>query len=323
MNLTNAMSPKFSIIIPVYNVAPYLRECLDSVLAQTYTDWEAICVDDGSTDESGAILDEYSARDARFRVIHNQNAGVSAARNKALESTTGEWLLFLDADDKIADNMLQPIISAINLNLQKPEMVIFAYKTFDGEGKCSEISSSGVIDVIDDLDKFIPFSVVDGALWCRCYKRSLVGNIKFSPISIGEDRVFCANVVDRITGRVIRLDSELYYYRSRGGSAMSGCFSKRKVSDHIDYEEAILKIMSKSSKRYANDVWLGYLFSATAYTLSIFKKAGSIGFCIYLKWSGVLLRLACCRMIPMSAKVKLALTALIPSVKVASLIWLR
>lgn len=76
----------FSIIIPVYNVAPYLRECLDSVLAQICTDWEweAICVDDGSTDGSGAILDEYAARDGRFKVIHQTNAGVSAARNAAL-----------------------------------------------------------------------------------------------------------------------------------------------------------------------------------------------------------------------------------------------
>ena len=72
------MKPFFSVIIPVYNVAPYLRECLDSVLKQTFTDWEAICVDDGSTDESGAILDEYAAKDKRFRVIHQANAGVSA-----------------------------------------------------------------------------------------------------------------------------------------------------------------------------------------------------------------------------------------------------
>ena len=83
---------KFSIIIPVYNVAPYLRECLDSVLAQTLTDWEAICVDDGSTDGSGAILDEYAARDQRFRIIHQPNSGVSAARNVALDMVRREWI---------------------------------------------------------------------------------------------------------------------------------------------------------------------------------------------------------------------------------------
>ena len=89
----------FSIIIPVYNVAPYLRECLDSVLAQTFPDWEAVCVDDGSADGSGAILDEYRARDARFKVLHQRNAGVSAARNAALRVADGEYVTFLDGDD--------------------------------------------------------------------------------------------------------------------------------------------------------------------------------------------------------------------------------
>lgn len=103
------MNPKFSIIIPVYNVAPYIRECLDSVLAQTYTDWEAICVDDGSTDGSGVILDEYAKRDLRFRIIHQTNAGVGAARNSAIEVAQGEYLLYLDGDDKLELDGLQSI----------------------------------------------------------------------------------------------------------------------------------------------------------------------------------------------------------------------
>ena len=93
------MMPYFSIIIPVFNVAPYLRECLDSVLSQTFTDWEAICVDDGSTDGSGAILDEYAAKDKRFRVVHKENEGVSVARNVGLDLANGEYILFLDSDD--------------------------------------------------------------------------------------------------------------------------------------------------------------------------------------------------------------------------------
>lgn len=104
----------FSIIIPVYNVAPYLRECLDSVLAQTFTDWEAICVDDGSTDGSGTILDEYAVKDKRFRVIHQQNVGVSTARNVALTRAQGEWFCFLDADDKVECHWLQDIADGAN-----------------------------------------------------------------------------------------------------------------------------------------------------------------------------------------------------------------
>lgn len=99
--------PKFSIIIPVYNAARYLRECLDSVVAQTYTDFEVICVDDGSTDGSGAILDEYAAKDRHFRVIHQPNAGAWAARNAALEVAQGEWITFVDADDRIRPGWLE------------------------------------------------------------------------------------------------------------------------------------------------------------------------------------------------------------------------
>lgn len=92
--------------------APYLRECLGSVLAQTCTDWEAICVDDGSTDGSGAILDEYAARDGRFKVIHQSNAGVSAARNAALNVVCGEWVYFLDADDLLVSMALATFVVA-------------------------------------------------------------------------------------------------------------------------------------------------------------------------------------------------------------------
>ena len=110
------MSPFFSIIIPVYNVAPYLRECLDSVLAQTFTDWEAICVDDGSTDGSGAILDEYAAKDNRFRVFHQKNAGVSVARNNGLMLASGEWIWFVDSDDSIREGSLALIKHALDNN---------------------------------------------------------------------------------------------------------------------------------------------------------------------------------------------------------------
>ncbi|MGM9852345.1 MAG: glycosyltransferase family 2 protein [Muribaculaceae bacterium] len=96
-----------SVIIPVYNTEKYLRQCLDSVLAQTYSDWEAILVDDGSTDTSGAICDEYAATDNRFKVLHTANAGVSAARNTAVGLANGKWLTVVDADDMLAPDALE------------------------------------------------------------------------------------------------------------------------------------------------------------------------------------------------------------------------
>ncbi len=91
--------PAISVIMPVHNSGPYLKECLDSILAQTMEDWEVLCVDDGSTDDSATILDEYAGKDGRFRVFHNEHSNAGAARNFALEYASGEYLAFLDSDD--------------------------------------------------------------------------------------------------------------------------------------------------------------------------------------------------------------------------------
>ena len=103
--------PKISIIVPVYKVEKYLHRCLDSIVNQTFTDWECILVDDGSPDNSGKICDEYAEKDKRFRVFHQKNAGVSAARNKGLDEVKGEWVGFVDSDDWIETNMYEYLYS--------------------------------------------------------------------------------------------------------------------------------------------------------------------------------------------------------------------
>ena len=107
--------PKVSIIVPVYNVEPYLRQCLDSILAQTFTDWECILVDDGSKDGSGAICDEYAEKDSRFRVVHQENKGSSAARNEGLSLSKGIYLSFIDSDDWVENNYLERLLEIAEL----------------------------------------------------------------------------------------------------------------------------------------------------------------------------------------------------------------
>ena len=104
------MGTKVSVILPVYNVSDYLRQCMDSIVGQTLKDIEIICVDDGSTDDSLAILKEYEAKDQRVKVIQQANAGAGAARNKGLEIATGEYLSFLDSDDFFEPDMLEKAI---------------------------------------------------------------------------------------------------------------------------------------------------------------------------------------------------------------------
>lgn len=101
------MTPKVSVVIPVYNSAKFLRPCLDSIGSQSFSDWEVVAVDDGSSDESPAILDEYAVKDSRFKIIHKENGGVSAARNDGLAAATGEYVLFVDSDDWMDGAALQ------------------------------------------------------------------------------------------------------------------------------------------------------------------------------------------------------------------------
>ena len=101
---------KLSIIIPIYQIECYLRRCLDSILAQSFQDWEAILVDDGSKDDCGKICDEYAAIDSRFRVIHKKNGGLTSARNAGLAIASGEWIMHLDGDDWIEPDMLERLI---------------------------------------------------------------------------------------------------------------------------------------------------------------------------------------------------------------------
>ena len=106
-------TPLISIIIPVYNVEKYLSECLDSVIAQTYQNWEAICVNDGSPDNCGAILDQYASTDPRIKVIHQENRGVSDTRNVGLKQAIGEYITFLDSDDMLYPQFLEYMLNTI------------------------------------------------------------------------------------------------------------------------------------------------------------------------------------------------------------------
>ncbi len=122
------MKPKISIIIPMYNVEKYLRRCLDSVLHQTFTDWQAICVDDGSPDNSGKIAEEYASRDKRFVVVHKENGGLSDARNAGLPKATGEYIMYLDSDDFIHPQTMEIAYNLAQKN--KSDIVSFTYDRF-------------------------------------------------------------------------------------------------------------------------------------------------------------------------------------------------
>ena len=240
---------KFSIIIPVYNVAPYLRECLDSVLKQTFADWEAICVDDGSTDGSGAILDEYAVKDKRFNVIHQANAGVSAARNRALEEIKGEWVGFLDADDVYRMNALDVCRGAIEFS-PKVDCVRFMMREFNDGTHCNWPEAEGQIEYRSlEIANKISLDAYNGGFGERVYRASKIRDIKFLPFCMGEDRTWLLEVLDRIS-TMTSVNRCCYGYRQHSTSVMHQRISMRIVDSEIRYAADILKIMAHSQKAY-------------------------------------------------------------------------
>lgn len=127
---------KISVILPCYNAARYLGECLDSLLAQTMGDFEALLVDDGSTDDTLSVAQAYAAKDARIRVFHQANAGVSAARNRALEQAKGEWATFTDGDDVLPANAFETLLSGVG---ERVDMVVCPHETFDETGRTEAV----------------------------------------------------------------------------------------------------------------------------------------------------------------------------------------
>lgn len=254
------MNPFFSIVIPVYNVAPHLRDCLDSVRVQTFTNWEAICVDDGSTDGSGEILDEYASKDSRSRVIHQKNAGVSASRNKGLDEAQGEWVVFLDGDDVLAPASLECIT---RLGDGDVNLIRFEYLSFTNEDnlKFQANDSAGFKDV--DISRAIDMSDLFVFLWQHAFRRSILDGLRFKAFQRGEDRVYIDDVLLHRVNSVRVTDAVLYGYRQREGSAMNSQPSMQVLLDEMDHRLDIIRMIDESPKQveYAGSVWLEDYFT--------------------------------------------------------------
>ena len=213
--------PFFSIVIPVYNVAPYLRECLDSVRAQKFVNWEAVCVDDGSTDGSGDILDEYAARDRRFRVIHQKNAGVCAARQKAWDEVRGEWVASVDSDDWIDDDFLQVFEKAIRGHSCD---IVWTGLVVHGGGAIEEKRQRVPADVQGYARALLEERVWGGCV-IRAFRRSFMesSGVRFPGAAIGfqEDLCFVARCLAH-QPVLCYAEGCGYHYRQRQGSALHG-----------------------------------------------------------------------------------------------------
>lgn len=220
------MIPFASIIIPVYNAENYLRRCLDSVASQTCPDFECILVDDGSSDDSPRICDEYAARDGRFRVIHQANAGASAARNAGLDIACAPWLLFVDADDAIAPCTLELVRQ---VQQENPRSLVFFAATFEVESllQCADSTALHRF-AVRDIGLFCeeaPFPTP----WGKLLDRALVekAHLRFdTSLHCYEDRPFMNGYLRRFYeqvpgGDLLFITHPLYYYESGNAGSLS------------------------------------------------------------------------------------------------------
>lgn len=224
--------PKISIVIPVYKVEEYLPACLDSVLAQTFTDWEAICVNDGSPDNCDEILSEYAQKDSRIKVISQENQGVSMARNKALENAQGEYICFLDSDDELAPTFLQKMYQVITDT--NSDMVLCDFQQGEVKQPWQE-QNADITLYTNAFDKFIEEKPNMGAvIWNKLYKKKLLEKFQFkTEISQGGEDILYLYQALYYAKNITHIHNELYFYRTRPDSVMTSRLSERFVVGNI------------------------------------------------------------------------------------------
>ena len=212
---------QFSVILPVYNVEKYLAACVDSILAQTFTDFEVILVDDGTKDSSGKICDEYAARDERVKVIHKENGGQASARNAGFDAASGECVVFIDSDDfLVSDSFLQDLFDKFKES--GADIVLYKHaKYFDALTACTY--SFAFADGIDDNDELllelVKRDAYYGMAWSKSFKRRIAteNNVKFDTSLSCEDMDWYFALVSS-SEKMAAIDKTYIAYRQREGS---------------------------------------------------------------------------------------------------------
>lgn len=218
--------PEISIVVPVYRVENVLHYCIESILNQTYVNFELILVDDGSPDNSGRICDEYAEKDKRVKVIHKQNGGVSSARNEGVEVAIGEYICFVDSDDYLEKDYLETLIGT---KKEYPDFdnIWCYFRTCDkydmddnnDEEELSEVECYSVRDIMTLHEKWL-----DAGPYCKLYSREVINNnnLKFDKnLSLGEDLTFNFNYLDCTNGNILVINRFVYNYVQLSDDSLS------------------------------------------------------------------------------------------------------
>lgn len=257
--------PLISVIVPIYQVEKYLKQCLDSILNQTYRNLEIILIDDGSPDRCGDICDRYASLDSRIKVIHQPNTGLSAARNAGMDIATGEYISFIDSDDYIDPHFYEKMEQGFQDYPEAPIIICLAYK--DEEGQITNLDSNwhtsktilhSSLTFCEDclLGKMI------AVVWDKLFRAELLKNIRFRVGHIFEDSLFIHDLspaLKKYPGKVVIIPQYLYYYRIRQGSI---CHSDEpSLIGKLQSFRDIITESRKENKEYAHKLEMSCLQS--------------------------------------------------------------
>ena len=252
-----------SVIIPVYNCEKYLDRCIESVQQQTYSDWELVLVDDGSSDNSLQIIKEYSEQDERIKYFHkDKSEGAGPARNKGIEESSGEYIMFIDADDYMADNMLEKLYSTITKGY---DVVVCGYQCYvEGIGNTDKIAvNSAVLEgkakVRDFFARTFPEGMA-GYLWNKIYRRSLIekNGIRFPAMKRLQDGMFNIGYFS-VAESCCFIEDALYFYRENPQTDMF----KKCPPDYFDlirrFSKEFIQVKSEWGEFSNNKIYTFFL----------------------------------------------------------------
>lgn len=230
------METKISIVVPAYNIEPYIGRCLDSLLAQTYRNLEIIAVDDGSRDGTGRLLDAYAAKDSRIRVLHQENSGVTAARLAALRQVTGEYVGFVDGDDEAEPDMFELLLGQAQMH--QADISHCGYQMVFPDGKTYLYYGTGRFVVQDretGVYDLLRGEFVEPGLWNKLYRAELFDRLFDNPlldtdIRINED-LLLNYILFSAAEKSVFIDQCKYHYLLRKGSAATAELKPYKLTD--------------------------------------------------------------------------------------------
>lgn len=225
--------PEISVIVPVYNVENYLTKCVDSILQQTFTDLEIILVDDGATDRSGEMCDAYAKKDARIKVIHKENGGLSDARNVALDQAQGKYIGFVDSDDFITSDMYEVLYHNLQTAQADLSVIGIHHMYYHDRALPTQPNEVLVVEQKEALKLMLLGQKMNASANPKLYKRELFANLRFPKGKLIEDAFTIVDILFQCQ-KVVIDTAEKYIYYHRADSITSKTFSEK----YLDIIEA-------------------------------------------------------------------------------------